>query len=72
MNSKMLEIDVCEVRGKCPSLQCWRQIMINVKEFPVNANYDVEQPSKQNTLYSGLDVVLSTMKHFSIRPHLLC
>ena len=44
---------------------------LRVKEVPVKVNYDVEEPSTHNPLYHGVDVVLSIVKHYSIRHPLL-
>ena len=44
---------------------------LRVKEVPVKVNYDVEEPSTHNPLYHGVDVVLSIIKHYSIRHPLL-
>jgi len=44
---------------------------LRIKEIPIKVNYDVEKPSTLNPLYHGLDVVLSTLKHISIRRPLL-
>jgi len=44
---------------------------LRLKEVPININYDVEKPSTQNPIYHGLDVVLSTVKHYSMRHPLL-
>jgi len=44
---------------------------LRIKEVPIKVNYDVEKPSTHNPLYHGLDVVLSTVKHISIRHPLL-
>jgi glycosyltransferase involved in cell wall biosynthesis len=42
-----------------------------VKEVPIKIRYDVERPSTQNPILHGLDVVISTVKHISIRRPLL-
>ena len=44
---------------------------LKIKEIPIKINYDVEKPSTHNPLYHGVDVVLSTVKHLSIRHPLL-
>ena len=44
---------------------------LKVIEVPVKINYNVEKPSTQNPIYHGLDVILSTVKHMSIRRPLL-
>ena len=44
---------------------------LKIKEIPIKINYDVEKPSTHNPIYHGLDVVLSTVKHLSIRHPLL-
>ena len=44
---------------------------LKIKEIPIKINYDVEKPSTHNPLYHGLDVVLSTVKHLSMRHPLL-
>ena len=44
---------------------------LRLKEVPVNVCYDVEKPSTKNPLHHGLDVVLSTVKHYSIQRPLL-
>jgi len=44
---------------------------LKIKEIPIKINYDVEKPSTHNPLYHGIDVVLSTIKHMSIRHPLL-
>lgn len=44
---------------------------LKIMEVPIKINYDVEKPSTHNPLYHGLDVVLSTVKHMSMRHPLL-
>jgi glycosyltransferase involved in cell wall biosynthesis len=44
---------------------------LRIKEVPVKIIYNVEEPSTHNPLYHGVDVVLSIVKHFSIRHPLL-
>jgi len=44
---------------------------LKMKEIPIKINYDVEKPSTHNPIYHGVDVVLSTIKHLSIRHPLL-
>jgi len=44
---------------------------LRIKEVPIKVSYNVEKPSAHNPLYHGLDVVLSTVKHMSIRYPLL-
>lgn len=44
---------------------------LRIKEVPIKVSYDVEKPSTHNPLYHGFDVVLSTVKHFSIRHPLI-
>jgi len=44
---------------------------LKVVEVPIKINYNVEKPSTQNPIYHGLDVILSTVKHMSIRRPLL-
>ena len=44
---------------------------LKIKEIPIKINYDVEKPSTHNPLYHGIDVVLSTIKHLSIRHPLI-
>ena len=44
---------------------------LRIKEIPIKVNYDVEKPSTHNPLYHGIDVILSTVKHMSIRHPLL-
>ena len=44
---------------------------LKIKEIPIKINYAVEKPSTHNPIYHGLDVVLSTIKHLSIRHPLL-
>lgn len=44
---------------------------LKVKEIPIKISYDVEKPSTHNPIYHGVDVVLSTLKHLSIRHPLL-
>ena len=48
-----------------------RENDLKVREIPVKINYDVEKPSTHNPLYHGVDVVLSTIKHMSIRHPLI-
>ena len=43
---------------------------LNIKEIPINITYG-EETSTHNPLYHGLDVILSTVKHLSIRHPLL-
>jgi hypothetical protein len=44
---------------------------LKILEIPIKVNYDVEKLSTHNPLYHGLDVVLSTVKHMSMRRPLL-
>ncbi len=44
---------------------------LRIMEVPIKINYDVEKPSTHNPLYHGLDVILSTVKHMSMRHPLL-
>jgi glycosyltransferase involved in cell wall biosynthesis len=44
---------------------------LRIKEVPIKVSYNVEKPSTHNPLYHGLDVVLSTVKHMSMRRPLL-
>jgi glycosyltransferase involved in cell wall biosynthesis len=44
---------------------------LKVIEVPIKVGYNVEKPSTQNPIYHGLDVVLSTLKHMSMRRPLL-
>lgn len=44
---------------------------LRIKEIPIKVDYKVENPSTQNPIYHGLDVLLSTIKHLSIRHPLL-
>ena len=44
---------------------------LRVREVPIKIRYDVERPSTHNPLYHGLEVVLSTVKHMSMRHPLL-
>jgi len=44
---------------------------LKVKEVPTKILHDVEKPSTLNPFYHGFDVVLSTVKHMSIRHPLL-
>jgi glycosyltransferase involved in cell wall biosynthesis len=44
---------------------------LRIKETPIKVNYNVENPSTHNPLNHGLDVVLSTVKHMSMRRPLL-
>jgi len=44
---------------------------LRVKEVPIRVSYDVKKPSTHNPLYHGLDVVLSIVKHMSIRHPLI-
>ena len=44
---------------------------LRIKEVPVKINYNVEEPSTHNPIYHGVDVVLSIVKHYSIRHPLL-
>lgn len=44
---------------------------LRVAEVPVKVKYDVERPSTQNPIVHGLDVILSIVKHMSIRRPLL-
>ena len=44
---------------------------LRMKEIPVKINYDVEEPSSHNPLYHGVDVVMSIVKHLSIRHPLI-
>jgi glycosyltransferase involved in cell wall biosynthesis len=44
---------------------------LRIKEVPIKVSYNVEKPSTHNPLYHGLDVVLSMVKHMSIRHPLL-
>jgi glycosyltransferase involved in cell wall biosynthesis len=40
---------------------------LKIKEIGVKIGYNVEKPSKQNPISHALDVILSTVKHVSIR-----
>jgi glycosyltransferase involved in cell wall biosynthesis len=44
---------------------------LRIKEIPIEITYDVEKPSTQNPILHGLDVVLSTVKHLSIKRPLV-
>jgi glycosyltransferase involved in cell wall biosynthesis len=44
---------------------------LRIKEIPIEIKYDVERPSTQNPILHGLDVVLSTVKHLSIKRPLV-
>lgn len=44
---------------------------LKIKEVPIKINYDVEKPSTHNPVYHGIDVVLSTIKHLSMRHPLI-
>jgi len=44
---------------------------LRMKEIPLKVNYDVEEPSSHNPLYHGVDVVMSIVKHLSIRHPLI-
>ena len=44
---------------------------LRIKEIPIEIKYDVEKPSTQNPILHGLDVVLSTVKHLSIKRPLV-
>ena len=44
---------------------------LKVVELPIKVSYGVEKPSTHNPILHGLDVVLSTVKHLSIRRPLL-
>ena len=48
-----------------------KEIGLRVVEAPVKISYDVEKPSTHNPLLHGLDVILSTVKHLSIRRPLV-
>ncbi|MEM0505895.1 MAG: glycosyltransferase family 2 protein [Thermosphaera sp.] len=47
------------------------QSRLKLKEVPAHISYKVEQPSSLNPIFHGLDVVLSTIKHHSIRHPLI-
>jgi len=44
---------------------------LRIMEVPIKINYEMERPSTQNPIYHGVDVVLSTVKHLSMRHPLL-
>ena len=44
---------------------------LRMKELSVKVDYDVEEPSSHNPLYHGVDVVMSIVKHLSIRHPLI-
>jgi glycosyltransferase involved in cell wall biosynthesis len=44
---------------------------LRIKEIPIEIKYDVEKPSTQNPILHWLDVVLSTVKHLSIKRPLV-
>ena len=48
-----------------------KEIGLRVVEVPTRISYDVEKPSTHNPLLHGLDVILSTVKHLSIRRPLV-
>jgi len=48
-----------------------KEIGLRVVEAPIRISYDVEKPSTHNPLLHGLDVILSTVKHLSIRRPLV-
>jgi len=48
-----------------------KEIGLRVVEVPIKISYDVEKPSTHNPLLHGLDVILSTVKHLSIRRPLV-
>jgi glycosyltransferase involved in cell wall biosynthesis len=48
-----------------------KEIGLRVVEVPIRISYDVEKPSTHNPLLHGLDVILSTVKHLSIRRPLV-
>ena len=48
-----------------------KEIGLKVVEVPIRISYDVEKPSTHNPLLHGLDVILSTVKHLSIRRPLV-
>jgi len=48
-----------------------RENGLRIKEVPVEVDYRVRRPSTHNPLYHGLDVILSTVKHMSIRHPLI-
>jgi glycosyltransferase involved in cell wall biosynthesis len=48
-----------------------KEIGLKMVEVPIRISYDVEKPSTHNPLLHGLDVILSTVKHLSIRRPLV-
>ncbi|MCD6530487.1 glycosyltransferase family 2 protein [Candidatus Bathyarchaeota archaeon] len=44
---------------------------LKIKEVPIRIDYKVKRPSTHNPLYHGLDVILSLVKHMSIRHPLI-
>jgi len=44
---------------------------LKVGEVPIRISYQVEVPSRLNPLYHGADVILSTLKHLSLRHPLM-
>jgi glycosyltransferase involved in cell wall biosynthesis len=48
-----------------------KEVGLRVVEVPIKISYDVEKPSTHNPLLHGLDVILSTVKHLSIRRPLV-
>ncbi|MEM3104138.1 MAG: glycosyltransferase family 2 protein, partial [Candidatus Bathyarchaeia archaeon] len=47
------------------------QNKLRIKEIPIRIYYKVEQPSKVNPVVHALDVILTTLKHKSIRHPLM-
>jgi len=44
---------------------------LRVHEVPIQIRYDVDRPSTMNPIFHGLTVLLSTLKHYSIRHPLI-
>ena len=44
---------------------------LKLKEIPIKVDYGLEKPSIHNSLYHGMDVVLSTIKHLTVRHPLI-
>jgi len=48
-----------------------KEFGLNIKEVPVKILYNVEKTSKMNPVVHGLDVILGTIKHMSVRHPLM-
>ena len=73
-NRKALQLIVPTEQGMGASTEILikaKEAGLKIKEVPVRVNYQVKKRLKLNPFYHGLDVVLSTVKHMSVRHPLV-